>query len=127
MKSKSKPPRGTYKRDRAAVAFRLNPLLAEWYATAADKAGCSRNDLMERSLAAIRNVLDDAATWEGEGLTPTQASAAVGSAFVAELVRLGLASEVLKESLELWMAEQRRAAITLQRTSALNAGSEGAK
>lgn len=104
------PPRrsGRVKRDRRAVLLRIDPSLAKWYAAAAEKQGRSRSQFMERWLAVLNHLMTHMERWQNQGLSPFDAVDIVGADFVGELIRLGLANDLMERAWELHLAGDRR-------------------
>ena len=97
---------GWPKREREAIALRLDPALAQWFSDAAKEQTRSRNQLIEMSLQVIRNVIVQSEAWERQGLSPIYAVDAVGSTFVGEFIRLGLANKFIHEAWKFHQEDQ---------------------
>jgi hypothetical protein len=95
------------KRPRTALVLRMDPDLARWYAAAAELQGRSRTQFMERWLNVLRTLSTHMEHYQHRGVSPFDAVDVVGADFVGELIRLGLANELMKQAWELHLAEPR--------------------
>lgn len=102
------------KRDRTALVLRIDPHLAKWYAAAAEKQGRSRSQFMERWLEALHGLMDHMEHRQRQDLSPFDAVDVIGAHFVGELIRLGLANDLMKRAWELHLAEQQRQAESIR-------------
>jgi hypothetical protein len=98
---------GRSKRSRTALVLRIDPDLARWYASAAELQGRSRTQFMERWLNVLRTLSTHMEQYEHRGVSPFDAVDVVGADFVGELIRLGLANELMKQAWDLHLAEPR--------------------
>lgn len=95
------------KRARTALVLRIDPELARWYAAASELQGRSRTQFMERWLNVLRTLSTHMEHYEHRGVSPFDAVDVVGADFVSELIRLGLANDLMKKAWELHLAEHR--------------------
>lgn len=99
-KQSSKP------RERASILLRVDPELADWFASAAESQGRSRTKLMEMWLEALRDEVERIGKLEG-GADPFGAVDDLGEALVQKVIDLGMANSVLKFAREQQLAERR--------------------
>ncbi|HEX4124249.1 MAG TPA: hypothetical protein VHY37_05935 [Tepidisphaeraceae bacterium] len=95
------------RRARTALVLRIEPELARWYAAAAELQGRSRTQFMERWLNVLRTLSDHMEHYQHRGVSPFDAVDVVGADFVGELIRLGLANDLMKQAWELHLTEHR--------------------
>jgi hypothetical protein len=94
MKS-TKPKKGWPQRERASIALKVAPSVADWYADYATKKGRSRNQLMELVLEAVRDSITDAEQWERDNDPPLDVTEAFKTNLVGKLLNVGIASDVI--------------------------------
>jgi hypothetical protein len=87
--------------------LRIDPDLARWFASAAELQGRSRTQFMERWLNVLRTLSTHMEHYQHRGVSPFDAVDVVGADFVGELIRLGLANELMKQAWDLHLAEHR--------------------
>jgi hypothetical protein len=108
LQSKPVPRRSARpKRTRTALVLRIDPDLARWYAAASELQGRSRTQFMERWLNVLRTLSTHMEHYQHRGVSPFDAVDVVGADFVGELIRLGLANELMKQAWDLHLAEPR--------------------
>ncbi|MGA3066567.1 MAG: hypothetical protein ABSF29_06940 [Tepidisphaeraceae bacterium] len=105
--AKQKRQGGWAKRDRWAIALRVSPRVAKWYADRSAEAGRSRNNLLELWLEALPEVMDEFTEYaeiergrgEGRGRSGSAIVEFFGERFVRKVAHLGLSSKELHAAL----------------------------